>query len=89
MYYWVAKSDDGAFEENSIRDYGKRFKTEREAYNDMRNAALEKMKWNTEYNEDFDEENMVISYGVTFSLNRIIHISYSGIYTYEIKEERR
>ena len=43
-YSWKAKSDDGAFEDN-----GKCFATKEDAYNDMRNHALEKMKWNTEW----------------------------------------
>ena len=48
-YSWEAVSNDGSFE-----DKGKVwFNTKREAYNDMRANALEKMKWNTEW-EDFD-----------------------------------
>lgn len=88
MYYWIANSDDGAFEEDSIRDYGKKFNTKKEAYDDMRNAALEKMKWNTEYDEDF-EDNIPIGYTVNFMFarDRITHESYSGLYTYEIKEQ--
>lgn len=89
MYYWIANSDDGAFEEDSIRDYGKKFNTKREAYDDMRNAALEKMKWNTEYDEDYDEPDEYIDYDVhfEFSQGKITHKSYSGLYTYEIKEQ--
>lgn len=83
MYYWIAKSDDGAFEDESTRD----FETKKEAYEDMRTAALEKMKWNTEYNEDFFELE-VINYEVKFSQSKIIHNSYSGEYTYEIKERK-
>ena len=54
----------------------------------MRNAVLEKMKWNTEYDEDFADimADGYIGYEVKFSRNKIIHESYSGIYTYEIKE---
>ena len=79
MYYWRAYSDDGCFEDESDID----FKTEKEAYNDMRNSVFEKMKWNTEYDEDYDETEMIL-YEVEFSQNKIIHNSYSGIYTYEI-----
>ena len=43
MYYWVAECKDGAFDDGS-EIY---FKTKREAYNAMRDAVLEKMKWNT------------------------------------------
>lgn len=43
------------------------------------------MKWNTEFDEDFDEVDE-IGYGVLFSKDKIIHESYSGEYTYEIYE---
>lgn len=54
----------------------------------MRNAALEKMKWNTEYDADFADiiDDGYIGYEVKFRRNKIIHESYSGVYTYEIKE---
>lgn len=82
-YGWKAKSDDGAFEDASIRW----FDTHKEAYNNMRHHALAKMKWNTEWN-DFDDlcEEDFIAYGVQFSRNKIVHNSYSGEYTYEIVE---
>ena len=83
MYEWVCKSDDGVYEEES----GRGFETRREAYNDMRNAALEKMKWNTEYDEDFEDEEDEVGYHVVFSKGKIIHESYSGIYTYVIKKK--
>lgn len=83
-YKWVAASNDGAFEDESCKE----FTSKRECYNDMRNAALEKMKWNTEYDADFADiiEDGYIGYEVKFSRNKIIHESYSGVYTYEIKE---
>ena len=84
VYHWKAYSTDGAFEDESIRD----FETEKEAYEDMRNAALEKMKWNTEYDEDFDTDGfdgtVPIDYEVKFYKRKIVHESYSGIYIYEI-----
>ena len=52
----------------------------------MRNSALEKMKWNTQYEEDFHDVDGYIGYNVKFSQDKIIHESYSGVYTYEIKE---
>lgn len=78
-YKWVASSDDGWFEdkEKSI------FSSKEDCYNDMRNAALEKMKWNTQFAEDF-EDGVGIGYEVTFSPDKITHKSYSGTYTYEI-----
>ena len=60
------------------------FTYKRECYNDMRNAALKKMKWNTEF-YDVEDDN-TLGYKVHFSKNKIIHESYSGVYTYEIKE---
>lgn len=83
-YSWKAKSDDGAFEDN-----GKWFATKEDAYNDMRNHALEKMKWNTEWGDfqDMPEEDC-IGYTVKFHQDYIIHESYSGTYTYEIIKEK-
>ena len=79
-YKWVAKCSDGSFEDNSKR----MFETKEECYNDMRNNALEKMKWNTEYKQDFDNGEDSIGYEVSFSQNKIVHTSYSGTYTYKI-----
>lgn len=81
-YSWKAKSNDGSYEAQSCRF----FDTREEAYNDMRNEALEKMKWNTEF-YDVEEED-TLGYSVHFSKNKIVHESYSGIYTYEIVEVR-
>lgn len=81
-YTWKATSDDGCYE-----DKGRRwFDTQKEAYEDMREYALEKMQWNTEW-EDVDENN-TLGYEVHFSRNKIVHESYSGTYTYEIVEKR-
>ena len=79
-YKWFAESNDGAFQDESIQT----FTSKRECYNDMRNAALKKMKWNTEF-YDVEDDN-TLGYKVHFSKNKIIHESYSGVYTYEIKE---
>lgn len=84
-YKWFAESNDGSFKDESRKS----FATKKECYNDMRNAALEKMKWNTEF-VDFDDLDLdngdYIGYKVKFSKDKIIHESYSGIYTYEIKK---
>lgn len=79
-YRWVAESNDRSFEDESRQE----FVSKEECYNDMRNAALEKMKWNTEFTDC--DENDTLGYKVHFSQNKIIHESYSGVYTYEIKE---
>lgn len=82
-YSWKAKSNDGSYEAGATRD----FTTKREAYEDMRKAALEKMEWNTGWEDfsDMDEKDW-IGYNVKFHRNYIVHESYSGIYTYEIVE---
>ena len=79
-YSWKASSNDGCYEAKASRN----FATKREAYCDMREEALEKMKWNTEWT-DVDEED-TIGYKVHFSQNKIVHESYSGIYTYTLIE---
>lgn len=81
-YYWKAKSNDGCFEAQSSRD----FSTHKEAYEDMRECALEKMLWNTEW-EDLDDNGDSIGYEVHISQNKIVHKSYSGEYTYLIHEK--
>ena len=81
-YFWLASSNDGAFEDFSATTF-----TEKEmCYNDMRNSALDKMKWNTEYREDFADmdDDEFIGYDVRFRKDKIIHESYSGLYTYQI-----
>ena len=81
-YSWKASSNDGSFED----DGQVWFKTHKEAYEDMRNHALEKMKWNTEWHDldDIEDKDNWIGYDVKFHPNYIVHESYSGIYTYEI-----
>lgn len=81
-YRWIAWSDDGSCEDRST----KVFKTEAEAYDDMRDAALEKMKWNTEHDEDF-EDCTRIRYEVKFSPDTISHSSYSGVYFWHVVRE--
>ena len=81
-FKWVASCDDGAFEDEST----KLFDTELECYNNMRDAVLEKMKWNTEFAHDFEDGDDVIPYAVRFSQREITHRSYSGLYTYTMIE---
>lgn len=82
-YKWIAECSDGAFNDESAL-----FNTEKECYNDMRNAVLEKMKWNTEYDEDFGDvpDDEYIGYDVRFKRRKITYKSYSGLYTYKIVE---
>lgn len=83
-YKWVASSDDGCYEVDSQH----LFTDKCLCYCDMRNAALAKMKWNTNYDEDFADvcDGDYIGYEVQFYQDKIIHKSYSGTYTYEIVE---
>lgn len=77
-FKWVGYSHDTAYEVSSCKeDY-----TEKDAYDSMRNSVLEKMKWNTEFDEDFSEKGDTIGYKVMFSQGTIVHYSYSGCYVY-------
>lgn len=78
-YTWKAYSNDGSFED----DAKIKFDTKKEAYINMRHHALVKVKWNTEW-EDLDDNGDSIGYKVHFSMDKIVHESYSGVYTYEI-----
>lgn len=80
-FRWIASSNDGVFQDESK----KLFNSQEACYNDMRDAALEKMKWNTDFSQDFFDCKS-ISYGIIFSKKKIIHESYSGVYTYSIEE---
>jgi nicotinamidase-related amidase len=85
-FKWVAFSDDGAYEDKSEGT----FDSEKDCYNDMRRAVLEKMKWNTEFDDDLVPEDGVdnfVGYVVKFSQNMIIHQSFSGVYVYKIVDE--
>lgn len=79
-YTWFAESNDG-WDDCSQ----KTFDTEKEAYDDMRDAVLLKMKWNTEHDEEVTEYGEV-TYQVSFKPNEIVHESFSGTYTYRIIE---
>ena len=74
MYYWTVRSTDGCFQGVS----GEGYKTKKEAYESMRAAALKKMEWNTEFDEDFDGGE---------AIHYIRHNSYSGEYIYKIVRE--
>lgn len=79
-YKWVANCDDAGFEDKSE----KLFDTKKECYYDMRENALKKMTWNTDW-YDVGEDDY-INYKVRFSRDCITHESYSGLYTYKIIE---
>lgn len=79
---WVAFSNDGAYEDFS-REV---FDDKKSCYENMRQAVLEKMKWNTQFDEDYADADSV-SYKVRFTQDMIIHTSYSGTYVYKIVGE--
>lgn len=91
-FKWVAESDDDSFHDESETE----FDSQEECYQDMRDAVLEKMKWNTEWEDIIDDtqyrynEHGVlttptsIGYEVVFAPDHIVHVSYSGTYTYKI-----
>lgn len=88
---WVAFSNDGSYIEQSGKVYDAKegklvegFSSKKECYDNMRDAVLSKMKWNTEYDEDFNYEDDAVEYKVRFTRDMIIHSSYSGIYVYKI-----
>ena len=82
-FKWVAFSHDWSYEVDSHST----FVTKDACYNDMRDAVLGKMKWNTEYKEDFEDGTSAISYKVWFEQGMIVHKSYSGTYVYLIVNE--
>ena len=76
MYYWIAESTDNSYREISVP-----FKTKKEAYENMRNSALERVKCNTQF------EDIPMEYIITFSRDNIKQISYCGEYFYRIVKE--
>lgn len=96
-FTWKAKNNDG-WSDSPMTALGKPilFDTQEECYKHMRSAAMNKMKWNTNW-EDFDDMETettkdgilttvydYIAYDVNFYPNKIVHRSYSGEYVYEI-----
>lgn len=86
-YTWICYCDKTEYISESEKMFDKR----EDCYNDMRNAALEKMKWNTQYDEDLlpmyeENDEDYIGYSVKFHKNYISHNSYSGEYVYTIHE---
>jgi len=79
-YKWVAKSNDGWEDEST-----KEFNTKKEAYENMREAVFKKMCWNTEFDGDLTDDCFV-NYKVHFEQDKIVHESFSGVYTYQIVE---
>ena len=82
MYYWTVRSTDGCFQGVS----GEEYKTKKEAYESMRNSALYRIKWSTEFDEFFGQGEL-INYEIKFSRDCIRCISCFGDYTYKIMRE--
>ena len=91
-YYWEAHSDDECYNESS-----RLFDTQEECYADMMDCAVNKMKWNIEWEDVVSdsatttESNGIVTtgepigYELKVNANEIVHKSYSGTYTYTIK----
>jgi hypothetical protein len=79
-YMWIGNSNDGSYFERSRTT----FDNEEDCYKDMVNEVSEKIKWNTEWCDCREYET--IHYDITYSRRKIVHKSYSGIYTYNLIE---
>ncbi len=81
-FIWRVTSNDG-FDDRC----NKAFDTINECYNDMRNAALEKMKWNTEYDELLGDD-MSVRWDSLFDPEnkQIVITCCSCVYTYKIEK---
>ena len=75
------------------------FPTQRECYEDMMIHAVDKMKWNLEYDDVLDDPislrktedglettDTPINYTLNVNSDRIVHKSYSGTYEYWIEK---
>lgn len=87
-FTWEAHCTTDDWTDRPLDDSGEPilFDTQEKCYNQMRSAALNKMKWNTEF-DDFDSDSPIV-YTVKFFPNKIVHTSYSGEYVYEILQVR-
>lgn len=87
-WIWRCYETLGFYTDESNRS----FATQEAAYNDMRRAALDKMKWNTEFKEDiiqFDGSTAEVGYKVLFAARYIKHESESGLYHYYLVPQYR
>lgn len=88
-WIWRCEDEVGFYTDVSART----FPTQELAYNDMRNAALEKMKWNTNMKEDLMDYDGTIcggTYNVEFNPYYIkLDSSYSGKYHYYLVPQYR
>lgn len=80
---WVGYSYDGSYHEVSKNS----FDNVEDCYNDMRDAVLSKMKWNTNVGEELNDVDDVVEYKVIFTKEMIAHSSYSSCYVYKIVSE--
>lgn len=82
-WVWSCESEDKVDQEQSTHAFG----TKEECYNNMRQHALDKMKWNTEWCDVNELEDDFIGYETHFGKDTITHSSYSGLYTYKITKQ--
>lgn len=90
MFYWVAR-EKASFGWHDASD--KQFATEKEAYDDMMRAALEKMKWAHDYVEDFghegDDAGGCYEVDLDISVNQITLTQHTGKYVFNLVEVNR
>lgn len=95
FYYWTVESSDGFTDKTKAL-----FKTQADCYADMVKHAIDKIKWNTlwtdlvETDDKPNDDGLItndkldllhIHYDLDIYPDKIVHKSYSGIYTYQIK----
>lgn len=93
-FRWTAHSDDGVWSDHSAN-----FDTQEECYKDMMNHAIDKMKWNIEWEDVVSDgatkqalaggiitTGQPIGYELKVNADRISHTSYSGTYSWQIEK---
>lgn len=91
-FRWTSHSDDGSWE-----DHSDVFDTQEECYEDMMEHAIDKMKWNVEWDDiiggapEKELANGIVTtvhpirYHLNVNADKITHTSYSGTYTWQIE----
>lgn len=85
-FYWVARENTryGWTDESA-----KSFNTEKECYDDMMNAVIEKMRWAHDYDEDFGGEEDANGYyplNLEIAVREIKLVQHTGEYIYKLVE---
>lgn len=85
VFYWVARENSSFGWHDSSAGT---FATEKEAYDDMMRAAIEKMKWGHDYVEDFghegDDAGGCYEVDLDISVNQITLTQHTGRYVFNL-----